>query len=160
MSSAPLTLMAALSALPASAERGLMAFSLEAGVGVDELERGGRLLGASEYGVSERWAVASSAGLEWRGGRRLLSLGLGPRWTMVQGDWTNVHLFLSPELLVGLTPGTPLDLAGRGGVGVRYQLLWGMGVSFQGSIRVRSGQLGAEAPAAEALLLAGIFIEA
>jgi hypothetical protein len=156
----------ALVAADARAERGLFAVSAEVGPGFTgptllEADRGLVLTGACEYGVAERWSLALSLGGEFFQDAKTLSLSLGPHATLLENQWTTLQLFAVPELLPKWSAaGSQLDLGARAGVALRYQLLWGLGLSMQASVRARAEASGATPVRFEGLLVGGLFVEA
>ena len=146
-------LLALLSCSSAFAERGLMAFSLETGPSVTPQARALSLLGTAEYGLAERWAVALSLGGDGTPGTTELWIEAGPRLGLALGDWTAIWLFATPQASYVPSLDQP-GIGARAGVGARYQLLWGLGLSAQLSVRWRLGA-GWDAQA-----VAGLFIEA
>ncbi|MHB8875855.1 MAG: hypothetical protein ACYC8T_19375 [Myxococcaceae bacterium] len=145
------------------AERGLFTFSLEAGQTLEANPTPGRsfaLVGTSEYGLAERWSLSLSAGAELSPSERTFSLAFGPRATLFAGEWATLEAFALPELLSGSAqPASRTDLGLRLGLALRYQLMWGVGVSLQASVRGRGA---ADAPSPmrlQGLVLCGLFIE-
>lgn len=153
-------LLVLLASSAALAERGLFAFSLAAGPTFDVAARhGAALTGASEYGLSERWAISLAAGGEFTAEPAAL-LGLGPRFTLFKRDWTTLQLFLLPELMLVPSTSPRLDAGLELGLSLRYQLLWGLGVVVQAGARGRTPALDWSHPQLQAVALIGLFIEA
>ena len=159
-------LAATLAVFEARAERGLFAVSAEAGQSFDSptaaaASRGFLLVGGCEYGLAERWGLSLSAGGEFFQDQTTLSLSLGPRAVLFQSVWTTFQAFALPELLPSWSGAcAKLDLGLRAGLALRYQLLWGLGLSLQGSVRARAEAAGSAPVRFEGLLAGGLFIEA
>lgn len=151
-----------LSALAARAERGVFAASLSAGQAVSVAPgpgtgRGVPIVGELDYGLSERWSSALAVGVELVASPTL-TLSLGPHLTVLRTDWWTIDLLAVPEAL-WLVPAR-LDLGVRVGVSFRYQLMWGVGLGLEVSVRGRTPATGAFTPSLQGLIVGGLSVEA
>ncbi len=152
--------LASIAAGQAHAERGLFAVSLSSGQSVNvapAADRGVPVVASLEYGFTERWAGALVAGAELTPSTTWV-LSLGPRATLFHSDWWTIDALAAPELL--RVSAHRLDVALRVGVSVRYQLMWGVGVGVEASVRGRTDAYGPFAPSLQALVVGGLYIEA
>jgi len=149
-------------ASPALAERGVFAASLQSGQVVavaPGLERNLPLLGTLEYGFSERGSLAFTAGVEFsREGVSLLA-ALEPRFTLWRTHWWTGEVLVAPEL-TWLPVARRWQAGGRTGVALRYQLMWGFGLSLEAGLRVRADAVGPLVPSFQGYLVGGLFMEA
>jgi hypothetical protein len=142
----------------AHAERGLFTVSLQAGQ-VMGLERAVPLAGTLQYGFAECWSLAGVGGGEFSLGAPVVTLSLGPRFTLFRSTWWTLEALLAPEAL--WTPAAKrFEYGARAGLSVRYLLLWGVGLVLEGGARIRADAVGPFAPAVQGYLVGGLFIEA
>ncbi len=157
---------------PARAERGRVIAELAGGaamVGADLPQPGGARAGAVGSGAWERVSVVLGSQLVLHRSFDTLGLGGGVKVSLFQGEWSRLYVLLEPQVLLERPRGPRVDtawradLAGFGGVGWQYLLLWGLGfaVELDGAL-----PLGLDAPStswrlaeASLQLVAGLYME-
>jgi hypothetical protein len=120
----------------ARAEEGLTVFRLAGGFSMvhpDMPRAGGVISTAVDYGITEKLGGLASALIVLHEKAKTLGLGVGFRGLIVERQWWRLFAHVGPELMLVWRPEQDVraDLSFRGGVGVEYLLMWGLGVVFE-----------------------------
>jgi len=123
---------------------------------------GGAISGEADYGFSERLGVIASALGVLHGHGDTLGLGLGLRGLLLERQWVRIFLHAGPELLLVWRPDQTVraDFSFRGGLGLEYLFMWGLGlvVELHGSAPMGLGEARILDGAA-AVATVGLFME-